>query len=127
MNTLIPATISNPLRALLAQHEDNPHALVQELAEIVNATLERNLLTLQGAGFTPVLSASELAHLERILPNTWLSGKNVWLALRAGEPYEHGMSIALGRQLSARYTRQRKQGATRMFWIEPQAIVAPAA
>lgn len=115
------------LRLLLVKHEARPHELVQEIAELVNDTLERNLLSMQGAGFVPVLTSSELAHLERKLANTWLSAKNVWLALRAGEPYEHGASIALGRQLTARYRKQRKQGPTRLYWIEPQAIDEPQA
>lgn len=119
--------VAASLRLMLVKHENAPHALVQELVELVNDTLERNLLSMQGAGFVPVLTASELAHLERILPSTWLSAKNIWLALRAGKPYEHGTSIALGRQLSARYRKHRQQGPTRLYWIESHAIAEPKA
>lgn len=98
------------------------HALVEEIAQLVNDTCERNLLTMNGSAFTPVLSADELAYVERTIRRGWMSAKSVWLVVRAAEPYEHSVSIRLGKQLSAQYPKQKRQGATRMYWIESQAI-----
>lgn len=69
-----------------------------------------------------VLDESILKNLERQVDGAWLSARAVWLASRGLEPYDHQTSINLGRQLSARYRKQRKIGPTRQYWIEAPAI-----
>lgn len=106
----------------LKQHIDEfgPEAAAASIVDTFTRLTAQRLIFLSPPP-EPVLDESELRALDRRIAGDWLSGKAVWLAVRKTE-YTHQTAINLGRQLSARYRKQRKVGPTRMYWIEDPAI-----
>lgn len=92
--------------------------------DIVNAFthLTAQRLIFVSPAMPPVLTDSELQTFERKAAGVWVSAKAVWFAVRPAEVYEHQIAINLGRQLAARYRKQRKVGPTRQYWIESRTI-----
>lgn len=113
----------NELRDALAI---DPTGTADDLSNLV-IDLSHQRLLIPAPESEPVLNDSELRHLERVAEDTWMSARAVWRLLRDPSPYAHQTAINLGRQLSARYRRQRRQGPTRMYWITAPAIVTPKA
>ena len=101
----------------------NAHTVAQLIARAVNETAGRTVLILPGS-FDPVLTDDDFRNLERVAGLQWLSAKAVWFKLYPREDFNHSLLIQLGRQLSARYIKNRKRGATRQYWIESPETAA---
>lgn len=121
MRTELELQIAEQIRAEISA--SNAHAVAVRIAKVFNEAAGRTVLILPGS-FEPILTDEDFRNLERVAGLQWLSAKAVWFALYPKVDFNHSLLIQLGRQLSARYTKNRKRGATRTYWIESPETAA---